>query len=509
MSEPLTLPERASRAAVWNVLALGTLAILTFATGILLVRSLSQEEYAAYGLFVALVASLLAAVDLGLSASVPKFAAAAAAEGGRRGLLRLLGLMGGLKLLLLGIAAALILSFGAPVARFLDLPDTVPAWFLSVVLVVACMDLLSDVSQQGLATMFAQGTLAAIRVTESIALSGLLVGFVLAGQGVRGVLWAFVAASTLKVALSWICLGIRVRSMPEGTPLPIGSVLPRLARHAATFYVAKWTAYLAGPAFATVVLGATSSDRMVANVALVGDLVFRIAELAMSPVNSLLLPLFAHLVLLEDRAPVRRAFSVLTKVYAITLIPSAVGLAILAPALFEVLYTSKYAEAVPFFQVLVGFVFFELVFYSVASSSMITAERYGAFLASRVPIVIAAVLAPTVVREVGPLAAVAVLAGSRVISVVLLLGAARRQLGVEIPAGYVARQIAVAVLLGVPLWFLARSTPPGPFLVAGAVLGYAALFLAASKATGGIGAEDRAAIAEMRFPLKRVLLRVF
>ena len=43
MSEPLTLPERAGRAAVWNVLALGTLAVLTFATGILIARTLSKE----------------------------------------------------------------------------------------------------------------------------------------------------------------------------------------------------------------------------------------------------------------------------------------------------------------------------------------------------------------------------------------------------------------------------------------------------------------------------------
>ena len=509
MSEPLSLPERAGRAAVWNVLALGTLAVLTFATGILIARTLSKEEFGAYGRFIALVPTILAAIDLGLSASVPKFAAAATAEGGRRGLLRLLGFMAGLKLLLLGVVGFLVLVAGAPVARFLGLPESAPTWFLSVVILVACLDLLSDVCQQGLATMFAQGMLSAIRVAESITLSGLLIALVLAGQGVRGVLWAFVGASALKMTLSGACLMLRTRSMPAGAAIPMAPVLPRLARHAATSYAAKWTAYLAAPAFGTLVLGATSSEATVANFALVGDLVFKATELATSPVNFLLLSIFAHLVLLEDRAPVRRAFSVLIKVYAIALIPSMVGLVTLAPALFEVLYKGKYADAVPFFQVLTGFVFVELVFYPVASSAMISAERYRAFLASRLPIVFAAILAPTVVREAGPLAAVAVLAGSRVVSVALLLGAARRLLGATLPAAHLARQVVVATLLAVPLWFLVRSVSPGPMLLVGAILGYAALFLAISKATGGIGAEDRAALADMRIPFKRVLLWLF
>lgn len=508
MSEPLTLPERAGRAAIWNVLALGTLTVLTFAASILLARTLSKEEFAAYGLFVTLVAGLLAAVDLGLSPSIQKFAATAAAEGGRRGFLRLLGLMAGIKLLLLGVVGALVLAAGSPVVRFLGLPASAPTWFLSVVLVVACLELVSDVVQQGLATIFAHGALSAIRVAESIAQSGLLIGLVLAGQGVSGVLSAFVGVSALKLALSGACLAIRIRSMPAGTAIPLAPALPRIARHAATSYAAKWTTYLAGP-FATVVLGTTSSDTVVANFALVCDLVFKITELTTSPVNSLLMPVFAHLVLLEDRSPARRAFSMLMKVYAIILVPSVVGLLTLAPALFEVLYGGKYGEAVPFFQVFAGFVFVDFVFYPVTASWMIMAERYGAFLVSRLPIVAAAIFAPIAVREEGPLAAVAVLAGSRVVSVALLVGAARRLLGASVPAGYLLRQAVLAVLLAAPLWFLVRSVAPDPALLIGSILGYAALFLTASKITGGIGAEDRASLAKMRLPFKRVLLWVF
>ncbi|GEM_PF-5638637 len=509
MSEPLTLPERAGRAAVWNVLALGTLAVLTFATGILIARTLSKTEYAAYGLFVVLVAGILAAVDLGLSASVAKFAAAASAEGGRRGLVRLLSLMAGIKLTLLGLAGVLVFLAGDPVARFLGIPEGVPTGFLAAILIVACLDLLSDVLQQGLATVFAQGTLSGIRVAESITLSGLTIALVLSGKGVEGILWAFAAASTLKLLLSATGLTLRIRSLPSGlAPAPLAPILPRLARHAATFYAAKWGAYLAGP-FAVVVLRKTCPDAIVADFSLAADLSARLIELATSPVNSLLLPIFAHLVLAPDRGPVRRAFGVLTKVYAIVLLPTAVGLCALAPMLFHVLYGERYVAATPFFQVLFGLVSLDIVFYAVASSAMISSERYGAFLLSRLPILLAAASAAYVVPVAGPVAAVAVLAGSRIVAVAWLVRSAKRLLGASVPVRFLLRQAAIAGVLAVPLWAAARWLPPSVWVLAGAILGYAALVLGALKATGGIGAEDRAALVEMRLPLKRVLLWLF
>lgn len=510
MSEPLTLPERAGRAAVWNVLALGTLAVLTFATGILIARTLSKEEYAAYGLFVALVAGILAAVDLGLSASVPKFAAAASAEGGRRGLVRLLALMAGIKLALLGLLGVLVFVAGGPVARFLGIPEGVPTGFLAAVLAIACLDLLAEVFQQGLATVFAQGTLSGIRVAESITLSGLTIALVLLGRGVEGILWAFAGASTLKLLLSAGGLGLRIRSLrTDLTPSPLAPVLPRLARHAATFYAAKWGAYLAGPAFAVVVLRKTCGHEVVADFSLAADLAFRILELAIAPVNSLLLPIFAHLVLAPDRGPVRRAFGALMKVYGIVLLPAAAGLGVLAPLLFRVLYTERYADAAAYFQVLYGLVSLDIVFYSVASSAMISAERYGAFLCSRAPIVLAAVGAVVLVPAIGPLATVAVLAGSRVVAVALLVRSARRLIEAQVPAGFMLRQGAIAAVAAALLWAGVRALPSSAWVLAAAIPAYAIVVLGALKATGGIGAEDRAALADMRIPFKRVLLWLF
>ncbi|MEK7865291.1 MAG: oligosaccharide flippase family protein [Planctomycetota bacterium] len=510
MSEPLTLPERAGRAAIWNVLALGTLAVLTFATGILIARTLSKAEYAAYGLFsIALLPGLLAVIDLGLSASVPKFAAAASREGGRQGLLRLLALMAGIKLALLAVVGTFVLLAGDPVARFLGIPEGVPQGFLAAVIGIACLELLAEVSQQGLATLFAQGTVSAIRVVESVSLSGLLIAFILLGKGVEGILWAFATASFLKLILSASGLAVHIRSLPAGlVPQPLTPVLPRLARHAATFYAAKWSGYLAGP-FAALLLGRSFGGAVVADYSLATDLSARILELAIAPVNSLLLPIFAHLLLAPDRGPVRRAFSVLIKVYAIVLLPAAAGLVVLAPLLFRVLYTERYADAAAYFQVLYGLVSLDIVFYSVASSAMITAERYGAFLLSRVPILLAAVAAIVLVPVIGPLATVAVLAGSRVVAVALLVRSARRLLDASVPAGFVLRQAAIAAVFAAILWAAIRPLPSSPWVLAAAIPVYAVVVLGALKATGGIGAEDRAALAEMRLPFKRVLLWLF
>lgn len=510
MTEPPTLSERVGRAAAWNLASILVLGFVSLGTGILLARVLDQAQYAAFSLFVATVSSLLPLTDFGLSASIPKFAAAAMSREGARGLKRTLLLVAGLKLLVWGVAGTALLVFSGPIREFLGIPQEAPDAFLAAAVAVTLLDLLSDVFLQGLSTCLAQKPVQIVRVCESLTLSGTTIVLVLAGGGVSGVLVAFIASSTVKLALSSVFLALQFRRVPPGTGAvqPVSEFLPELLRHASTMYVTKVMGYFGSPAFAMLVMGSCTSTAVVSRFAVAVDLAFRVSEFVCSPLQGLLFPIFANLAMREQADPARRAFRVLTRFYGIALLPTAAGLFALAPSLLPVLYSASYAGSTPYFQWLIACVALEGLFLPVASSALMTAGRYRPVLACRLPIVAVAVVLSAALRAWGPVEAIALVCGGRVAASWLLAWAARVSLGVQLQAGFLLRLALVAIAVAVPMTALAPSagsTAPGCVLL---ILGYAVVWWALFKATGGIGREDRERLAGIRLPMAAWVLRL-
>ena len=510
MTKPTTFGERVGYAAAWNVLALGVLSLFTFASGILLARMLSKEEYACYAFVVATIPTLMSLLDLGLSLSVPKFAAEAIQRRGARGLRRTLRLVVSLKFLLFAIVMAAYLLSPGGTRRLFGLQATAPALLPLAVLAVVALDLLADLFQQGLATCIAQGAIQVVRISESLVLSGMILTLVPAGYGIPGVLAAFLASSAAKVVLSFGLLVREMRLMPPGTGEagPAGSLLPRLLRHSTAIWGIKVTSLLTAPAYATLVLGRTAGPVAVANFSAASELVFRITELVMTPVQNLLHSIFASFAAREAPDAARRAFVMLTRFHACVLLPTAAGLFALAPHLLPVMYSSRFVDSVPAFRWLIVAVALDYLFTPVALSALITAERYRYVLATRIPMVLVGLTLPAAVRAGGPLAAVALLCGGRVVASWLLAATARRCLGVSLELGFILRQVAIAGGLGLLLHLAVRALTPSAIECALLIVAFAIAFWALFKLTGGIGREQRERIAGMRLPLKMWIVRL-
>lgn len=102
-AERRTLSERVTSAMFWNSVLLPVKTVLAFGSSVVVVRSLSQTDYAIFGLVIAMLTTLGTYSDLGIENSLQKFLPEVERRFGRDGIVRFMAALLAFKFALLAL----------------------------------------------------------------------------------------------------------------------------------------------------------------------------------------------------------------------------------------------------------------------------------------------------------------------------------------------------------------------------------------------------------------------
>ncbi|HEY9854953.1 MAG TPA: flippase [Stenomitos sp.] len=249
-------------------------------------------------------------------------------------------------------------------------------------------------------------------------------------------------------------------------------------------------------------LGAYSPAKEVAYYGMAFTLANMAMKLLPGTLIGLLIPNLSRSVGAGDQEGVRRIFLLSCRYMAMLALPVAIGGALVAPALVQVLYGPGYEPVAGLLGVLLGANALVMIYGFPASSVLYATNGQNRLV--RIGLWISVVnvgLAWLLIPRFGAWGAVGSCALAQLSSLLPGLRAVRDQTGAKAPVGMVLQILTAALVMGVPVYAVTRWTPPLVALFAGPLVGVVAFFLTLFAA-GMLTAEDRALVGPLLARLK-------
>ncbi len=525
-SKPLV--ERAGWAVLWNAAFFPIKILVPFVSSVIVVRSLRGEGFAILSLATALLTFLGLFADLGIERTLPRFYPEIEMRYGRRGTVRLLFMValikGGVLLLLIG-ALALFPDYWI---RTFNLGET-GGWLLFFIAILLVLGAASDVSVQFLYAHFRQKVTNSLDVLAAVVYPTLTALLVLAGWNVLGAILALLITTILSVALALWQVWRLLREMPEEphrkaseVKIPSSrSLRQRLVSFAGLNYLINWTVYLYDLPFVvlTVSLLVTApKDKTleVAVVALAYKFTKQFLRALVVPLTGVQTPLFARLYAEGRIEGLNTAYATITKFLLLALLPSGVGLVLIARNVLQVLYGQVGLDAVvtqltmPTIiacTAILAFGLFGEAIISVALNVLMVYEDYRAVITARLVALVSIPLMLLLVPEFGAVGAALAAATAGLASRGVALGYAVTRLDLRFPGRFFVRVGTSSLLMGVALLPFLAFLPPNILSTILMLLTGVAVFYAAFKLLGGMDTEDKDRFAALRIPFAQTLLR--
>ncbi|MFQ5743749.1 MAG: lipopolysaccharide biosynthesis protein [Acidobacteriota bacterium] len=412
----------------------------------------------AYDVVLGLSASLLSYSSLGIPTSMTKLLPEIEARSGPSAISSFLARASLLRMLPLALALVLLNLFAGELSRWLGLGHAGLVYLRLLTALVIARALL-ELAIKTLNAFFAQLTANLITLAQAV-LDFSLVGLVLLlGYGIGGVLGALAVSSAL---LALIGSGSARRTIHRlGSPehLTAPEVEPNVPRSMEAVHFARFTGftylyelslYFAGMGFASPALAALLGVEQVALFATGFKLALMAVVLVVSPFRGVYRPLFARLRERGDLSQLQRAFAAVSKAQIVLLLPSAVGLVVMADDYLPLLYGSQFLPAVPIARLLVALLFAETAF-NLAMIVLWIDERYWAMAGSQAILVLAAPCFLIAAARGGLLAAAAVFGGARLAVSASAYLVCRRAYRFHYPWPFAARVGAASLIMGAVL----------------------------------------------------------
>lgn len=556
-TEPTTgnassLASQVSRAVVWNAIFVPLRMIAEIVATLLKLTVLPLTSYGLLALVSGASNGLGTWIDLGTTRALPKYIPETNRAGGPRAVLRLLLavlaaqvvvlllVFGGLLLLydsyLGGLQGKVLADGRIPRAEQLTLVGFIGefGWLIIVtILILLFLGICYDMLMAYLNSFFKQ------RAWNSIALAAGLLPPLLSAAAILlsrltadpdrvaiiGVLIAMFLAPTIAVALAgwnvyrlwmsdvryWLAndTAIADRPLPPAGPLPPGFI-----RYCAVSFLMTITDFLASKSFAVFL---TSDISEVALLWAGASVVGMVLGYLYTPMVGVQVPLFTR-VRAGEGGTLLGAYQSLARLQALLLIPGAAGLLLLAQPVLSVL-TPQYVGAAPLVWVLVPCLFVESML-TTAHNALIVYEKLRVIVVSRLLTLSIAPLLLLLPPLFGVVGVALAFGAARVLAGAWATASGYRLLGLRWPWRFTARVLLASGVMALLVAGLAMLLPALPanagimlrlreaaLLLCIAVLG-AGAFLVALRLTGGLEAQDRAQLANMRLPGRRWLLRV-
>jgi O-antigen/teichoic acid export membrane protein len=530
-----TLGRQAGSAAFWNTALLPLRLGANLLAQILLANALVPTAFGVYALTLSVGVTCGIFVDLGTERSIVKFLPEVAARAGHRGARRLIRWVLGVKTAVLAPFILLAIILHGAFFRYIDSrvspgkPDVAALvqrqhWILlGVVLALVFIGAYFDVAMQSLVGTLRNKSWNLITVGVTVVDPIVVSLIVLAGGSIVAILAGRVMTALVALLGATAIAVIAVRqSVEEEQASPATGesapplVIRRFAAYSALQYGLQITAFLTSYAFASLIL--TNADD-IAGYRIANGTASTILRALITPIVGLQVPVFARIFARQNAGQLQAAYGLVARFLALLLIPAAVGLAILMPNLFRILYPQFEAVA-PLGIVIVLLSFTESAL-STGETVLLTFERYRPVLAARAVAFLALPLMLITVPRFGPMGAALTGGGCAVLAAVIGTFAATRLLPLRYPLAFVRRvamaTAAMAVVVGVLGNTLARVPADAGnggerilwLAVTGgvAVVG-AAAYLLVFRRMGGIDPEDRTRLESLRLPLRGLTLRL-
>ncbi len=541
-SQSPTLVSQVSRAVFWNTLFVPIRFVAELISTLLKLTVLQQASYGLLALMSYYSSGIGTYIDLGTGRALPKYIPETLRAGGIRAMSRLINIVIGAQLALLGIVAAGFLllhdfffnDLRARAAQSItnqaereQLMGFISSggWLLiGIVLMMLLIGIFSDVLLAYLSSFFKQRAWNSIQLVANLLPKLLTIGVIagLAYQGTLsvvnaaiGVLSATVIGQAIVTAYAaWLVFRLRHEIEALSQPSDNGRTLPPgFIRYCAVSLLMTGTDFLASAGF--VVFFTKNLVDVAVLVAGVSMVQLALGYL-FTPMVGVQVPLFTR-VRQGEGMTLQTAYQSLIRLQVLLLVPGGVGLLLLAQPLFAIL--PQYSPAAQIVWVLVPCLFLECLL-TTAHNALIVYEHLRMIVIARVLTLVVVPLIIVLEPMLGVVGMALAFGLARVIAGAWVTGNGARLLGLRWPWRFTLRVLAASGVMALVVGGLVMVLPPifdeASFLErltqAAYVLGIAGVgavaLIGALRLLGGLDARDREQLAAMKLPFKKWILKV-
>lgn len=496
---------------MWNTVFLPIRTVASFVANVVLVRTLTQDDFAVFVQVTALLATIGLYVDLGIERSLIRFVPEVEKNFGRRGLLLFFAVTMGFKLLILAPVILILLFRSQAVMSFFQW-TSIDASLIPLICILLVLGAFSDVLYQFLVAFFRLGGRNTLDVITTLAQAGLLIVLVTRG-GVYGAVLALTLSTLLNVILGGWMVTRAVRQIHIRPTLAVTwqSIYKRLAKLSALSYGMNLTTYFYDLPF--VILMLTYMDDLT-GVALFGVAFGRIVMPALrvifTPLSGVQMPMFARIKAENNPAKQAEAYQTLVRFLCLWLIPASIGLAVLARPLIVLFFQARYIDAAAAASVLAILLFAESLF-SPAQIVLLVNDRYRQVLVSRALALLSIPFLFLAIPVFGAVGAAFAIGIARLAAQLLSTWIAGREYQLRFPTGFFARILGISLIMGavmlIPLALIGSATPFDTILkIALAFSAGLVTFAVLFKLLGGLQDRDKQRILTLPIPFKRTVV---
>ncbi len=521
-----SLRTRVSKAMFWNTVLFPVKTGIRLLANLIVANVLRISGYGIYRSLVIAAATISLYTDLGLEPTLPKFLPEVEHRFGRSGVRLFMTWFLGLKLFLLLLVVTALQIWTPLVVSFFNLPES-SAWLIIVLGALILLGSFSNIMIQVLFAFFKQKAYNLLDIVTMVVQPILTAVFVLVGFGVAGALVSLLATTVLVLGLQiWQALRagreVAVSTQPVRARDLLGLV-PRFWPFAMLNYLISVSRTLYESNVAVLILAGLGDTVGVGSLGLADSFVGESIRFLVAPLSGVQMPLFARLYARDDKTTLQTAYSSFTRLLALALIPTGMGLILFSRGLIQMMYLNEFSGAAAVAIVLIVGNFLDPLLGSLPHTILMAFERYRPVIVARLLILGALPLLFLLVPRYGAMGAAVAMTAARLAGAAVLLGYASRGMGLRFPWSFLRRVLAAtaaftAVLLPalwLGSWGLFDTALPanvvqrivGLLILAGLMLLAVVIFLVVFKRLGGLEEEDRARLSELSFPLKRWILR--
>ncbi|MGD2251428.1 MAG: oligosaccharide flippase family protein [Anaerolineales bacterium] len=504
-----SLATRTAKSVFWNVAVLPFQYLLPFISSIVVIRALGTDLYGQLATLTAVATAVSTYTDLGISKSLPKFNAEVLQEYGRSGWQSFILTLCALRLLLAGIILAVFNASEDWFIAFFKIPAQ-GHLYVRLVSVWIVLQALSGMFSMVLVALFKHREMNLVQLSSRIIGPLLIIGAALAGWGLTGVLVASIVMEAYRVAA--MLFGLRREfDLPSVRPFPFrseASITKRFSLYSAFSYmIVIVRRYFFGVPFMILLMGYYGLHDRIAYLALANKVTALVIGLTNLPLSYTMAPLLGTTFADADYGRMRKAYRLINKLNQIVSVAPSVGVLLLANLLVVAFYGSEYQPAVAPLRIMLGLLAAGGVL-AFGSSVLQTYERYRRILISSliglVAILVSALLLIPRFMEIGAAASMGIGFCAFQIAATLF---GRKDLGLSYPLSMLAKVTAASIPM--LTYFPFRQAIDRQPLFALVYMVFSGLaFFAVFKLLGGLEEEDRQALSRIKFPLKRVVMRL-
>jgi O-antigen/teichoic acid export membrane protein len=508
-AKPDALLQRVSRAMFWNALMLPGITLVNLAAAVMIRRGFGLES-GVYDVALGVLNTLLTHSALGVPLTVAQFVPGLARTAGRQHVINFVQRAAAVRLVLLVIVLVPFNLFAAPLAGRLHLGQN-GVWLLHIVSVLALLRAGSDIAIDALQALLAHGLANVVQLAQAVFFVIAVIWTLTVGAKIP-LLFAIMAATAGLTTLAAVWLARRqvhtVPSEPEiHAPGAAETPWSRFWGFAIFMYLFDASNYFATPAFASPALAAVShgpATTALFNVAF--QIPMMVVVVILAGFQGLYRPLFAGIMAENSPERVRTAFSEVSKVQAVLLIPAGVGLGLLLPDYITLLFTKQFSNAVPLARILCAFLFLEALL-NLGNIILSVDRRYAAALTAQAARVLFAPLFVWLAMRGDIALAAAAFGMGRLVAAGIGFAVARRRYGVRFPVAFAGRICLATALMAAVVW-TARVFLPStwPVTLALTLVGTAVL-LAGLRWFNALGPREIDLLRRARLPGSAMILR--